>query len=304
MSPDKAAIEERLAPFAALHARELEHIGDLNLPDDLKEEFRRLSPYKAGAPHLETRLIRGLRLEGLEAFERILAAEDTPSILDCGSGWGTQAILFAMLGAKVIGVELLESRVDIANARLEWYREQTGQDLDVQFIARNVFPVLKEHPCRIVWVCQAISHIHPAEDFLDGLHDAMPPGGEIIISDANWLDPRRRVQLYRQYWRVHKKLKWYTHSRNCDPVTGEAVEMAEERMFSPRGLAKLMRGSGFEVLSTRTSGFVPVFRLSCGGGCPAILRTLDSIDGILSHVPGLGSMGTFLVGVGRKGGAA
>ena len=294
---------EQLSAFAKLHAHELQHPDALGLPREQEARFRSLCPVDAGRPNLALRIATGLQQESLEAVGLLDRPGSAPTLLDCGCGWGTHALMFAFLGAKVVAVELIEDRLEIARARLDWYRRQTDRKLDVEFVNRNVFPVLGEHPCEIVWVCQAISHIHPAEGFLQQLYDAMPQGGHVVISDANWLNVPTRIHLYRQFWRVNRNLKWYSHQNYTDPETGEPVEMAEERVFSPGGLARLISGGGFELVGIRTRGFVPMFRLSADGKWGRALAALQGIDRTLSSIPLIGRTGTFLVGVGRKGDA-
>ena len=301
MTQDYASVLEQLDAFAQLHAREMQHPDELGLSPEQQKLFVSLCSVNVHEENLALRIARSLRMESEEALRLLAEAGRPMSILDCGCGWGTHALLFAFLGARVIGAELIEERLHIGRVRLEWYRKQANRPLDVEFMARNIFPVLRERSCEMVWICQAISHIHPAEDFLDQLYETMPPGGWVVISDANWLHPLTRWHLYKQYWRVHKKLRWYSHSRYKDPATGEPVEMAEERVFSPGGLARLVRRSGFEVTCTHTRGFVPVFRLSRQGNWPGALRLSDRLDAALSHTPIIGRLGGFLVVVGRKG---
>jgi len=295
-----ALLQQDIEAFAKLHAREIRHPEELSLSPELTKAFTRLCPFNARPGNLEMRIARGLRLETLEALDFLAKANKPVTMLDCGSGWGTQAIFFAFLGAKVIGVELIQERVDIAEARLEWFRKQTDRPLDVTFVAGNVFPVLRERPCELVWICQAISHIHPAEDFLSELYETMPPDGVVIISDANWMNPRARWFLYKQFWRMHRNLRWYSHSRYKDPQTGKPVEMAEERVFSPAGLAELMRRSGFKVTKVISRGFLPVFRLSADGKLTWAFKLFDKLDSMISALPVLGRTGTFLVATGCK----
>jgi 2-polyprenyl-3-methyl-5-hydroxy-6-metoxy-1,4-benzoquinol methylase len=44
-------------------------------------------------------------------------------ILDCGCGFGTESLIFALLGGKVLGVDLNVERLDIAKKRINYYKK-------------------------------------------------------------------------------------------------------------------------------------------------------------------------------------
>lgn len=55
----------------------------------------------------------------------ILHSPNTPRLLDAGCGLGSEAILFSLLGAKVIGVDLDEERLEVARARVAPMKRST-----------------------------------------------------------------------------------------------------------------------------------------------------------------------------------
>jgi len=44
-------------------------------------------------------------------------------VLDCGCGFGTESIIFALLGGKVLGIDLNAERLHIAKKRVSYYEE-------------------------------------------------------------------------------------------------------------------------------------------------------------------------------------
>jgi len=59
-----------------------------------------------------------------------------PTVIELGCGTGTSSLLFAMLGAKVIGIEMDADLVGICNKRKEFYERYAG-DLKAEFYQAN-----------------------------------------------------------------------------------------------------------------------------------------------------------------------
>lgn len=164
---------------------------------------------------------------------------EPPLVLDAGSGLGTQSILFGLLGARVHGADLRHDRVVISEKRLRYWEKKFEAELQVRFTCESVFSLPLEETYDFIWVCQAISHIDPAEDFLNLSYKLLKPGGQIVIYDPNGLFiPNQLRQLKRRGLNIHQTLK--TH-------TGDTVPYAVERLFTYGGIQRLLRRSDFEL---------------------------------------------------------
>lgn len=103
--------------------------------------------------------------------EKILSLPPPLNILDCGCGMGYDAMLFGLLGSKVIAVDIHEPSIYIALKLHELYMQRYPR-LDVSIKHRDIFSFFEEnqanfrHYFDIIWITEAISHIHPLEDFL------------------------------------------------------------------------------------------------------------------------------------------
>lgn len=162
-----------------------------------------------------------------------------PRILDAGSGLGTQSILFALLGAGVHGVDLRQDRVVIAEKRARYWEEKLNAKLDLSFACESVFSLPEKETYDFIWVCQAISHIDPAEEFLGLTCRLLKPGGRVVIYDPNGMHiPNQLYQLKNRGVRVHRTYE--TH-------TGETVAYAVERLFTYGGIQRILRRSGFQI---------------------------------------------------------
>jgi len=204
-------------------------------------------------------------------------------VLDAGCGVGTESIFWATLrdDLEVVGVDANAPRLQTAKARLPNYERHLGRALKVRFVNDDVFNTLRTDRFDLVWVMEAISHIEPAEDFLSATADALSPGGYVVISDSNALNPVMAWKI------LNLRRRGITHWQEMSTETGAIVQPAAERLFSPWQLQKLLRQCGFDVLSVQLTVFFP----------PAFARRKNLfawgrwLDRVCSRIPGLRNIG-------------
>lgn len=221
------------------------------------EEYKALQKYYHSALASKERryIYEHLYAERLEYIVFLLISGARPvKILDAGCGVGSESILFALLGAEVIGVDLDKPRLNVAKKRKEYYQSLIGRRLNLNFLQQNVSRVMKEYKFDIIWLNEAISHIHPAEEFLSRSYQNLKRGGRIIISESNPLNPY--IILKRFYQTRHFK---ETISQIKDPRTGEIVAYAHERLFSILRMRKMLKRMGFGIEHIELTHYLPAF---------------------------------------------
>lgn len=224
----------------------------------------------------------------LSEYEKILGelcSGKEIKILDCGCGVGSQSILFGLLGAEVTGVDLFRDRLELAKSRKVFFEGKTGKKIKVEFMLKNIFKVLNSDYCfDIIYSRESISHIHPLESFIEMVRRKTSKDMKIFINDSNWGNPIVRYKVYKLFWNKNRNLKFFIKNYE-DPDTGELIEVAKERMFSPRTISRLLNDYGFEVVDSKTIGFLPKLKicsiLPVKMKQPAY-RVLCNIDNILS----------------------
>ncbi len=157
-------------------------------------------------------------------LRRVLAT-NAPRILDCGCGLGSESILFASQGARVTGIDLKPARLAVAEARRERYARLLGRPLAIDFRLENLFDLDYRAEFDIIWVKEAISHIHPLPDFYAFALRALRPGGQLVITDPNagnlrkrrWVEARRHGPV----------ITTFPH-----PRTGVPIPYADERILT------------------------------------------------------------------------
>ena len=119
------------------------------------------------------------------------------AVLDAGCGYGSEAILLSHLGVPVTGVDLRPDRLSVARKRGEYYQSIGYCTSPPEFMSRNILTHLAERPRSYdaIWSQASIEHIEPTQTFLDLAFEALKPGGRIVISNVNKLNPIVGVRL-------------------------------------------------------------------------------------------------------------
>lgn len=163
-----------------------------------------------------------------------------PIILDAGCGLGSESIFFSSLGAEVVGVDIKEKMIKTAEKRKLFYGDLIGRK--VEFVLGNVFEAVKKQKFDIIWMNEAISHIHPAEDFLKLARRQLNPGGRVIISEGNGDNPciraRQVIQMGRWSWDAYFVQ---------DPRTGKKVGYTTERMFNLEQMGSILKKTNYSI---------------------------------------------------------
>ena len=221
-----------------------EIIKDKEIQHELLNLFQRAYPFPLESIPLSTRT-KKLRAIGRSRCnyitKKIINRKNELNILDAGCGWGIYSTFFSLLGANTIGVDLRGERINVANARGEYYKNNYDVKGNLLFLFKNIFSLDYKEEFNIIWATEAISHISPADKFLEKSYEMLKTSGEIIIADPNGLYIPTQIMLLK-----HRGLKLY-YTRK-DPETGLDVEYANERIFSLYQITKMLRKAGFKVV--------------------------------------------------------
>ncbi len=170
---------------------------------------------------------------------RANAIGGTPRVMDAGSGFGTYSMLYAAVGAEVVGADLRPDRLDAAEKRLAFHREQTGETLPVKY-ARADLTREWDADYDLVWVYNALSHIDPLEAFLAQTRKHLKKGGVLVVGDINGAHPEH-VQ------RLNELRGDAVHQEYVAP-DGERHAYAVERPFPPTEIRQIFEGNGLRMV--------------------------------------------------------
>jgi 2-polyprenyl-3-methyl-5-hydroxy-6-metoxy-1,4-benzoquinol methylase len=232
------------------------------------------------------------------ALAEMIGEERTFRILDDGSGYGTESILFALMGHAVTGVELVEERTELAQSRLSFFASCCDFPLQIEFINAHIFRFFeKSPPFDIIWAMEAVSHIFPQEDFFKFAWNKLKPGGKLIISDPNRLNPLAWLRAAR----IRGSFRHKPHQRFSDPETRTATDYGQEQILTLRTVHKKLEQAGFRLKRQDISGFMgSTFLPNTLLRQPLAAELLHLWQNICRSLPGIRRLGSIYTIVAEK----
>lgn len=180
---------------------------------------------------------------GRQIREVLGLIRETPRcrVLEIGSGMGTESLWMAMQGASVHAVELTPERFQVALARKELLERSLGRSLECEFVNMSLLDLADEELFDIIWMEQAFHHLEPRNQVIEKLASLLKPGGHMVISEANALNPLLQLQLFRR--RGFKTLKEF------QGPDGRIHAYGDERILGARRLTNLLERVGIAMSS-------------------------------------------------------
>jgi SAM-dependent methyltransferase len=270
---------ERCAEFLSTSECEAFRRYYASIPEYRRQTHRRLGAVSAWSS----------RLLPLIAGVAGAAAGPGRTVLDAGSGYGSEAILLGHLGVSVTGVDLRADRTCVARKRAQYYNAIGYCTVTPEFMSRNILTHLAERrgAYDAIWSQASIEHIEPTRAFLELGVEALKPGGRIVITNVNKLNPIVSVRLMMERG-------WAKYSEREDPETGKLVPYAVERVYSTFELRRLLERAGFTRIDVQYHSFTPVtarewighrnqLRLDRTGRRTPVLRHLAGSYTLVAH---------------------
>jgi len=196
------------------------------------------------------------RVEPMVNLLRSLPTRDRPwRLLDAGCGFGTESIFFSLCrpDVEITGSDIREeTRLSAAKVRKAAYESYLGRALSICFTNQDVFKLLRSQRYDLIWSMESISHIDPAEEFIEAAFRSLEDHGSLVISDSN----KQNLVV----WLRSLKHQWKGGSRVIRTVVGkDATPYARERVFSVPHLKSLLKAAGFHEISSQLSIYCPSF---------------------------------------------
>lgn len=228
------------------------------------------------------------------ALEAARARRDQ-TLFDPACGNAFEALLFALQGVTVAASDCAPERCAIASVRNDLYRELLDGSFRMTVSLGNAIRTSTRERYDTVFVQEAISHIHPAEEFLVAVRERyLKAGGSLIVCDSNSWNPVTRLRITKHLWAERRTIRHFV-SDIVDPSTGQRTSIAEERLFSPVTMRRMLRAAGL----------VPEFTWMSGFALPFMVRTRDGrmgrcIDSAGRAVPLFRVVGGFYTVIARN----
>ena len=179
-----------------------------------------------------------------------------PRLLEVGCGCGTEAIWFALLGARTVAIDINTKRLAVARARQAFVEKAIGRSLVLEFRHQSLFDIGGSEMFDVIWMEQVFHHLEPRVEVYSAVSRLLTPGGSVVISEANGWNPFLQAVVF-----CKRGLKTIVDRRS---PKGGRVLYGNERITIPSVLARGFRASGVERQSVRYFRTMPNTRIADG----------------------------------------
>lgn len=189
---------------------------------------------------LESLRLRHWYNEQVREAERFI----TPGtrVLEIGVGTGTEFLWWAMRGASVVGIDAFAYCISTTDERKKVLEDATGRKLDCVTKLVPITAFEDREGFDVVWMEQAFHHLEPRPEVVTRIASLLRPGGRVILSEANALNPLLQAQLL--------KARGFRMYVDVQTDYG-SVLWGNERILSRGALARWFQSVGIEQESAR-----------------------------------------------------
>ncbi len=178
----------------------------------------------------------------IREMEKLISVLDKPRVLDIGFGTGTEALWFAMLGADVTGIEIKSYQTNLAWERLKLLRTKVNRTLQCCIKTNSILDFNDNQGFDIIWMEQAFHHMEPRVKVINKIATLLRPGGYVVISESNALNPLVQLQLFR-----FRGFKFIVKTM----INNKMMKLGNERVLSAPRLMKGLDKAGIYKKSIR-----------------------------------------------------
>ena len=140
--------------------------------------------------------MRAAYSEQIKEAVKILETQPGARVLEVGFGLGTESLWLGLQGATVVAVDILRHYQETATRRKQILEKSIGRRLDCEFRRVSILDLDEEAGFDLIWAEQAFHHLEPREAVVDKIVSLVKPGGHIVISEVNALNPFLQFQLF------------------------------------------------------------------------------------------------------------
>jgi len=194
--PNGSSVVETVGSFYAALLHELRDAGYTDAERSLLSD-ERLYYGRYLNPELRNYFVETVIPRVAQAASFLMVDKLNPRILDLGCGLGMQSIIFAGMGAGVVGLDVREEAIDLCMKRKAYYEHLLGRKLEIEFVQRNFLHTRPEdfHPgFDAVFSMAAFSSMVPLERTTKLVSSVLRDDARICIYEKNPGHPLHRLR--------------------------------------------------------------------------------------------------------------
>ena len=248
-------------PDPSIAAAGLVEAGDIAvflslwLQNDLLEDDAQatLDAYYASARRAFAGRMRRYYRNQIREAETFVAERPQCQVLEVGCGLGTESLWLALKGANMTAIDVRPERIACARARQQVVERRLERPLACIFDCASLLDLDTARSYDLIWMEQTFHHLEPRTAVLDKIAGLLAPGGQVVISEANALNPFLQAQLFCR--RGLPRVVTFADEN------GRTHAYGDERIVSAQALERALAKRGFSCLARRHFRIFPNHRL-------------------------------------------
>lgn len=210
----------------------------------------------------------------LPFIEAVTPIDHTTKVLEIGTAEGGVLIPFLERKAFCVGVDLAETRIELAKEYLADYEKQQQVVLMTQNVYDKEFEERYSGFFNVIILKDVIEHVPDQEAFIPYIKTLLAPGGQIFFGFPPWYMPfGGHQQVCQNKWT--SKLPWYhilpygiyrkilRMAKEPDGVINELMEIKDTGITIER-FERIVHKSGLRILRKQPYLFNPIYRFKFG----------------------------------------
>ncbi len=154
-----------------------------------------------------------------------------------------------MLNFKnVVGVEVFQDRINIAQKRLDYHKNNGNIKSSVKIMHENFlnYNTIHKENYHKIYCYDVLTHIHPIDDAFENIYKSLKPNGIFVTGDWNMYNPITYYNFKKLFTSRFGHFDYgFVHETTNDPKNNEPVLMAEEAMWSKNQYKDFSKRHGF-----------------------------------------------------------
>ena len=163
-------------------------------------------------------------------------------VLEVGVGTGTEFLWWGMLGASITGIDAFQHCVDATAERLDVLQRAIERKLKCLLKTVQITDFEDDAGFDLIWMEQTFHHLEPRAEVLKRIAKLLRPGGRVVFSEANALNPLLQLQLL--------QVRGFKMFITVETNRGKVI-WGNERVLSRGSLKHLLEEVGIELESSR-----------------------------------------------------
>lgn len=172
----------------------------------------------------------------LQEVTELVSCQVGVKVLEIGAGCGTESLWFAFKGAYVKSIDIRADRLAVARERQSILETFLERELQCRFEQQSLLEITDAELFDVIWIQQTFHHLEPRAHCVDAIARLVRPGGAVVLSEVNALNPLLQLLLLRR--------RGFKTIIQLESEGGQLIPYGNERILTASSLKRWLQKAG------------------------------------------------------------